>query len=193
MTDVKEFPPQVKNIMRERDIAATCIPVQFGGEIWEAAFFFHVAGPESKQDRRTLKKHGVTPAMLGTELLTHANAAVVLMRIEVQTVIDDPLVFEILLIPGEFSMHYECLKLLAKQRRIRYFFADTDFRVLQEQEQKINDVQHEKFESLAREAFAHDSVLRIAGKYNARAAITEVVSHYSLRSGGEDIQQGTRH
>ena len=190
---MKEFPPQVKNIMRDRDIAATCMPVQFNSETWEAAFFLHVAGPESKQDRRTLKQDGVTPAILMAELLTHANAAIVLMRLEVQTVIDDPLVFEILLTPGEFSMHYECLKFLAAQKRIRYFFADTDFRVLQEQEQEISDVQHEKFENLAREAFAHDSVLRMAGKYNAQAALTDVVAHYSLRSGGEDVQQKATH
>ncbi len=193
MVNVKEFPPQVKKIMREKEIAATCIPVQFDHEAWESAFFLYVAGPESKQDRKALKKNRITPAILVTELLAHANASVVLMRIEVQTVIDDPLVFEILLVPGEFNMHYECLKYLAKQRHIRYFFADSDYRVLQEQEQEIGDVQHEKFETLAREAFAHDSVLRMTGKYNAQSALSEVVSHYGLRSGGESDRQKSAH
>ena len=179
--------------MRDRAIAATCIPVQFDNDVWESAFFLHVAGPESKQDRRALKKDGVTPAALMTELLAHANAAIVLMRLEVQTVIDDPLVFEILLIPGEFSIHYECLKFLAAQQRIRYFFADSDFRVLQEQEHQISDIQHKKFENLAREAFAHDSVLRMAGQYNAQAALTDVVAHYSLRSVGENVQNKATH
>lgn len=168
--------------MREKDIAATCIPVQFAKNTWESAFFFHVAGPESKQDRRILKRDKITPTVLMTELMTHANASVVLIRSEIQTIINDPLVFEILLIPGEVSMHYECLKFLSQQDRIRYFFSDSDFRVLQEQEQEISSVQHEKFENLAREAFAHDSVIRMTGQYNAQIALSEVVAHYQLRT-----------
>lgn len=193
MIDVKEFPLQVKRIMRERDIAATCIPVQFDDENWESAFFLHVAGPESRLDRRVLKRGRVTPAVLATEFMAHANASVVLMRLEVQTIVNDPLVFEILLVPGEFSIHHECLKFLAKQKRIRYFFADSDYRVLQEQEHEIRDIQHEKFEILAREAFAHDSVLRMTGKYNAQVALSEVVAHYSVRSGVGEEQQKTTH
>lgn len=179
--------------MRDKDIAATCIPVQFDDDEWESAFFFHVAGPESKYDRRVLKKNRTTPTVLETELMAHAKASVVLMRLEVQTVVDDPLVFEILLLPGEFSIHYECLKSLAKQKRIRYFFADSDYRVLQEQEQKISDVQHEKFENLAREAFAHDSVLRMTSKYNAQAALSEVVAHYNLRVDAQNGRGKTTH
>lgn len=179
--------------MRDRDIAATCIPVQFDDGEWESAFFFHVAGPESKQDRRTLKRDKTTSAVLVTEMMPHASASVVLMRVEVQTIVDDPLVFEILLIPGESNMHYECLKFLAKQKRIRYFFADTDYRVLQEQEQEISGIQHEKFEALAREAFAHDSVLRMTGKYNAQAALSEVVAHYDLRSDNAEKKETTAH
>ena len=38
------------------------------------------------------------------------------------------------------------------------------------------------FEALAREAFAHDSVLRMAGKYDSRVAISEIVDHYQVRS-----------
>ena len=168
--------------MRERDIAATCIPVQFDDDQWESAFFFHVAGPESKHDRRILKRDKVTPAVLITELISHTSASVVIMRCEVQTIIDDPLVFEILMIPGEVGMHYECLKLLTQQLRIRYFFSDSDYRILQEQEQAISGAQHEKFEALAREAFAHDSLIRITGKYDAQAALAEVVSHYQVRT-----------
>ena len=191
--NVKEFPHQVQKVMREKDIAATCIPVQFDDGSWESAFFFHVAGPESKQDRRCLKKDKHTPALLTTELMTHSNASVVLIRFEVQTIVDDPLVFEILLVPGKFSLHYECLKFLAKQKRIRFFFADSDYRVLQEQEREIGAGQHEKFETLAREAFAHDSVLRMTGKYNAQAALTEVVTHYSPRIQDTGKQQKTTH
>ena len=131
--------------------------------------------------------------MLLTELMAHTNASVVLMRFEIQTIVDDPLVFEILLIPGEYSMHYECLKFLAEQRRIRYFFADSDYHVLQEQEQEVGDTQHEKFENLAREAFAHDSVLRMTGRYNAQAALSEVVTHYSPRTESVGNPRKTTH
>ena len=179
--------------MREKDIAATCIPVQFEDEAWEAAFFFHVAGPESKQDRRVLKRDKITPTVLMTELMTHEHASVVLMRFEIQTIITDPLVFEILLVPGEVSLHYECLKFLAQQNRIRYFFADSDFHVLQEQEQDISSVQHENFETLAREAFAHDSVIRMTGRYNAQAAMSEVVAHYQLRTEAKSSQGKSTH
>lgn len=193
MIEVKAFPHQVKRIMREKDIAATCIPVQFDGEAWESAFFFHIVGPESKQDRRILKRGKLTPTVLTTELMTHANASVVLMRFEIQTIINDPLVFEILFIPGEVSMHYECLKFLAQQNRIRYLFGDSDFRVLQEQETKVSSSQHDKFETLAREAFAHDSVIRMTGQYNAQAALSEVVAHYQLRAEIQDSRGKSTH
>lgn len=190
---VKLFPKPVQAVMREKDIAATCIPVQFDDEQWQAAFFFHVAGPESKQDRRILKKNKVTPAILMVELMSHAKASIIMMRVEIQTVIDDPLVFEILLVPGEVSTHHECLKLLARQTHIRYFFADSDYRVLQEQQQTISNVQHEQFETLAREAFARDSLMRIAGNYDAQAALSEVVAHYHIRTGADENGKGTPH
>ena len=167
--------------MREKDIAATCIPVQYDDRQWESAFFFHVSGPESKQDRRILKKQKITPAVLMAELMTHASAAVVMLRVEVGTIMDDPLVFEILLTPGHVTMHYECLKLLARQERIRYFFSDSDYRILQEQEQEISDAQHQNFETLARESFAHDTMIRMAGKYDALAALSEIVARYQVR------------
>lgn len=179
--------------MREKDVAATCIPVQYDDKVWESAFFFHVAGPESKQDRRILKRDKITPTILMTELMTHANASVVLMRFEIQTIVNDPLVFEILFTPGEVSLHYECLKLLARQNRIRYYFADCNFRVLQEQEQDISSAQHDNFEALAREAFAHDSIIRMTGRYNAQAALSEVVSHYQIRTDIQDNRDKSTH
>lgn len=171
--------------MRDKDIAATCVPVQFDDGQWETTFFFHVEGPESKQDRRILKKNRITPVLLSAELMTHQSAAVVMIRCEAMTIINDPLVFEILLVPGEVAMHYECLTMLARQERIRYFFSDSDFSVLQEQEQQISGEQHRNFETLAKEAFAHDSLIRMTGKYDAMKALTEVVSHYQVRTGSE--------
>lgn len=168
--------------MRASGTAATCVPVQIDQGQWESALFIHVAGPECKQDRYILKCAATpTPATLRTELLTHASAAIVLLRLEALTVPNNPLAFEILLTPGKVSGHYECLKLLSQQARLCWFFGDTDYRIIQAQNQEVDAEQHENFEALAREAFAHDSVLRLMGKYDASAALREIVSHYELR------------
>jgi hypothetical protein len=186
---MKYFPASIRDAMRKSGAAATCVPVQLEGPDWETALFIHVSGPECKQDRRILKSaREPTPATLSAELMTHANAAIIVLRLEVMTVIDDPLVFEILLTPGAVSSHYECVKLLAGQQRICWFFGDGDFRVLQAQEQTIDRDKHESFESLAREAFAHDSLVRIAGKFDAEAALAEVAAHYAPRSEENDVR-----
>ncbi len=177
-----QFPKTIQDAMRASGAAATCVPVQIDKGHWESALFIHVAGPECKQDRYILKRAALpTAATLHTELLTHASAAIVLFRLETLTVPDDPLVFEILLTPGKVPSHYECVKLLSQQARLCWFFGDTDYRIIQAQNQEIGAEQHENFEALAREAFAHDSVLRMTGKYDANAALAEVVSHYELR------------
>ena len=54
--------------MRNRDIAATCIPVRFDDGEWETVFFPHVAGPESRHDGRFLKRDAVTAAVSATAL-----------------------------------------------------------------------------------------------------------------------------
>lgn len=183
-----QFPQPIRDAMRASGAAATCVPVQIDQGQWESALFLHVAGPECKQDRYILKRAATpTPATLQTELLTHASAAIVLFRLEALTVPDDPLAFEILLTPGKVTSHYECLKLLSQQARWCWFFGDTDYRVIQAQNQEIGAEQHENFETLAREAFAHDSVLRMTGKYDADAAVTDIVSHYQLR---QDVTRG---
>jgi hypothetical protein len=177
-----QFPKPIQDAMRASGTAATCVPVQIDQGRWESALFIHVAGAECKQDRYILKRAATpTPATLHTELLTHASAAIVLLRLQALTVPDDPLVFEILLTPGEVTSHYECLKLLSQQERLCWFFGDTDYRIIQAQNQEIGAEQHKNFEALSREAFAHDSVLRMTGKYDANAALGEIVSHYELR------------
>ncbi len=181
---MKRFPEPIRRAMRASGAAATCVPVQIDHGRWESALFIHVAGPECKQDRYLLKRATTpTPASLQSEFLSHERAAVVLFRVQALTIPDDPLAFEILLTPGKVSSHYECLKLLAQQARLCWFFGDTDYRVIQALDQEIGAEQHNNFETLAREAFAHDSVLRMAGKYDADAAVAEIVSHYALRRG----------
>lgn len=186
------FPDAIQKSMRATGSAATCIPVRLGGSgDWESALFIHVAGPECKQDRRSLKK-AVTPIPLAIEprLMAHAAAAVVSMELSVATVPDDPLKYEVLLIPGREETHYQGIKLLARQQRICWFFADNDYRVIQAQEQEIEDAQHELFETIARDAFAHDSLLRISSQYDSNKALSEIVSHYSPR---KDAGGGVTH
>jgi len=169
--------------MKAMDSAATCVPVRLGeAEEWEAALFVHVAGPECKQDRRLLKRASEpTPVALKPRLMAHAAAAIVSVELSIATVPDDALKYEILLIPGREETHYQAIKLLARQERICWFFGDNDFRVIQAQEQEIEQSQHERFESIARDAFAHDSLLRISNQYDSDKALSEIVSHYTPR------------
>lgn len=165
--------------------AATCVPVKIGGTgEWEAALFVHVSGPECKQDRRSLRSaREPTPVGMKPSLLAHNAAAIVSIELSIATTPDDPLSYEILLVPGREDSHYQAIKLLAEQERICWFFGDNDYRVIQAQEQDIEGEQHELFESIARDAFAHDSLLRFSNQYDSDKALEEIVSHYSPRTG----------
>lgn len=170
--------------MRRSGAAATCLPVQIEADDWEAALFIHVAGPECKRDRQALRKSATpTPTRLEAELLTHGKASVAVLRLQILTAAEDPLSYEILLTPGAVQSHYESLKLLAGQARLCWFFGDSDYRLLRAQQQELSDAERGNFENMARQSFAHDSVVRMAGKYDAEAALAEIVSHYQLREG----------
>jgi len=179
-----DFPEPIKNAMRQSGAAATCVPVQIDSDEWECALFLHVAGPECKQDRRIIKTAGSpVPVRFEAELMTHAKAAVVLLRVQVFTVESDPLAFEILLVPGQVSTQYETLRHLSSQRRIVCFFGDGDYRVIRAQSLEIGEEQHAQMARIAKEAFAHDSVLRMTSQYNADAAVSEICDHYTPRTG----------
>lgn len=170
--------------MRATGSDATCVPVKLGGAgDWEAALFIHVSGPECKRDRQLLKHaRAPVPVVLEPRLMAHGAAAIVSIEAGIATVPDDPLTYEILLVPGREETHYQAIKLLAEQRRVCWFFGDNDYRVLQAQEQEIEDDQHRSFDSIARDAFAHDSLLRISNQYDSDKALAEIVSHYSPRT-----------
>jgi len=182
------FPDTIKRSMRASGAAATCVPIRLDESAgWEAALFVHVAGPECKQDRRVLKT-ARSPVAIDMEasLMAHGAAAIVSVELSIATVPDDPLSYEILLIPGREETHYQAIKLLAGQRRVCCFFGDNDYRIIQAQEQELEGEQQASFESIAREAFAHDSMLRITARYDSDKALSEIVSHYTPRtdSGG---------
>lgn len=186
------FPETIARSMKASGSEATCVPVKIGGTgEWEAALFVHVSGPECKHDRRLLKSaREPTPVELRPSLLAHQAAAIVPIELSIATTPDDPLSYEILLIPGCEDTHYQAIKLLARQERICWFFGDNDYRVIQAQEQEIDKDQHELFETIARDAFAHDSLLRISGQYDSDKALSEIVAHYTPRN---DAGSGVTH
>lgn len=182
--EMKRFPESVREAMRTGGAAATCVPVQLDGEQWETAFFFHVAGPECKDDRRLMRKAGA-PLQVGleTDLLETEHAAVVLLRPEVYTRANDPLTCEILLTPGEGGAHFEALKLLGAQRRMCWFFGDQAYWLVHSQQLPLDDEQRAEFSGLLRDALKHDTMVRLSGRYDSRAALGEIVRHYELRAG----------
>ncbi len=180
----QRFPEAVRQAMRTSGASATCIPVRLDGDTWEAALFIQAAGPECKRDRRVLGK-ATRPLRVGIEadLIENPNAAVIMLRLEVFTLPDDPLASEILLTPGAVTTHFETLKLLAAQPRLCWFFGDQDFNVIHSQQHELTDEQRAGFDDLLRDAIQHDSLIRLTARYDARAALAEVVEHYELREG----------
>ena len=144
--------------------------------------FFHLAGPESRRDRRILAK-AERPLAVSVEadLLTLPQASVIVLRFEVATLPDDPLTGEVLLTPGEVRTHFDTVQLLCRQHRLCWFFSDDDFRVLHSQQNPINDEQRASFDDLLADAVRHDALVRASARYDAQAALAEVVSHYDLR------------
>ncbi|MDX1529338.1 MAG: hypothetical protein R3337_11975 [Gammaproteobacteria bacterium] len=181
---MKRFPEFVRESMRAAGAAATCLPVQLDQERWETAFFFQLAGPECKEDRRLMRKRGgPLPVGLESDLIETEHAAVVMLRPEVYTRDDDPLTCEILLTPGEGGAHFDALKLLSMQQRICWFFADQEFWIIHSQQLPLDDAQRQGFDELLRDALKHDTMVRMTRRYDAEAGLGEIVRHYELRAG----------
>jgi hypothetical protein len=183
-SEMKRFPEFVRDSMRVAGAAATCLPVRLDQAQWETAFFFHLAGPECKEDRRLMRKHGgPLPAGLETDLIETPHAAVVMLRPEIHTRQGDPLSCEILLTPGEGGAHFDALKLLSTQQRICWFFGDQAYWTVHSQQLPLNDEQRRGFDELHRDALRHDAMVRMTGRYDAQAGLGEIVKHYELRAG----------
>jgi hypothetical protein len=181
---MKRFPEFVRDSMRTTGAAATCLPVRLDQEQWETAFFFHLAGPECKEDRRLMRKQGgPLPVGLETDLIETEHAAVVVLRPEIHTRAKDPLSCEILLTPGEGAAHFDVLKLLSKQQRICWFFGDQACWIVHSQQLPLNDDQRRGFDEMLRDALRHDTMVRMTGRYDAQAGLGEIVKHYELRAG----------
>ena len=183
---MKRFPEGVRQAMQASGAAATCVAVQLDGEDWEAALFFQLAGAECKADRRALAKtRGPLPVGMESDLIETDSGAVVLLRPSIYTLPDDPFTCEILLTPGDGGAHFEALKLLTRQPRLSWFLGDQTLWTLHSQQHPLEAAQHEGFDALLRDALRHDTMVRMSHRYDAQAALAEIVKHYELRAGTE--------
>lgn len=179
----RKFPAPVREAMTASGAAATCIPVELDGGAPEAAFFIDLAGPQSKADRRVIRKwRGPLSLGLESDVIETVHGAVVVLRPEVHTGPFDPLVCEILVTPGEGGTHFETLDLLSRQPRLTWFFGDRGFGIIRTQQHPLDGGQHEAFAALLKDALRHDAITRMTGRYDARAALGEVARHYTLRT-----------
>jgi hypothetical protein len=164
--------------------AATCAPVKLDTDAWEAALLIQVAGPECEQDRRVLSEAGrPLPVGIEADVIENPHAAVVVLRLEVFTRPEDPLASEILMTPGGVSTHFDSLSLLSRQPRLCWLFGDRDFRLIHSQQHPLSDEQRAGFDDLLRDAVRHDSLIRMTARYDARAALAQIVDRYELRAG----------
>jgi len=183
---MKRFPDAVRAAMQASGAAATCVAVQLDGEDWEAALFFQLAGAECKADRRALSKaRGPLPVGMETDLIETDSGAVVLLRPAIYTQPDDPFTCEILLTPGDGGAHFEALKLLTRQPRLTWFLGDQTLWTLHSQQHPLDAEQHAGFDAILRDALGHDTMVRMSHRYDAQAALGEIVKHYELRAGTE--------
>ncbi len=174
--------------MNRSGSAATCVPVALdsgqsaGKSSWESVIFFQLGGPESKEDRRLLRK-SAKPVSVGieTDLIAHDKAGVVVLRLEVYTREDDPLVGEVLFAPGEHQPHFETLDLLTRQPRLVWFFGDQSYAVLKKQQFAMSSQEHAAFSEVLGDTVRHDALLRMTTGYDANAAMQDIVSRYELR------------
>ena len=187
----RRFPAPVREAMTASGAAATCVPVGLDGGDSEAAFFISLAGPESKADRRVIRKwRGPLSLGLDSDVIETAHGAVVVLRPEVHTGPFDPFVCEILVTPGEGGTHFEAMELLSRQPRLTWFFGDRGFEIIRTQQHPLDDEQRAEFAALLKQALRHDAMTRMTGRYDGRAALAEVASHYTLRTEARRVPPG---
>jgi len=119
-----------------------------------------------------------------TDLVTTDHGAVVVLRPELHTRVDDPLVMEILLTPGDGGAHHEALRLLAEQPQLSWLFGDAAGWVIHAQSHPLGHEQHAGFSELLADALRHDTMVRMTTTYDPLAALGEVARHYELRAAG---------
>jgi hypothetical protein len=187
---LKKFPQSVVDVMSAGGATVTCLPVQLDDdttansltERWQSCIFFRLGGSESRNDIDILKSNaGPFTVGIETDIIEHEYASVVVLRLQVYTQPSDPLVGEVLLTPGGAETHYEILGLLGEQQSLTWFFSDQEYTQIYQQSQALTQEWRDEFLALRSESFKRDSIIRLAGKYNAQAAFADVVSQYAIR------------
>lgn len=177
------FPPAIVISMRQTGAMCTCVPVQYSDDSWESTVFFEVGGPECKADRRVLRRaQQPLPIGIEAEVIKHDHASVVMLRFEVMTDQQNPLAGEVLLAPGLGNVQFETLKLLGEQRNLRFYFADSAFNVIYSQQLPLNHQERDGYSRILEEVVSNDALIRLTGKYDAMAALSNVVSLYDVRT-----------
>lgn len=181
---MKQFPDAVRRAMRASGSVATCVAVRLDGGEWEAALFVQLTGDECKADR-ALIAGSAKPFAVGieTDVVQHQYAAVVVLRLEVYANRADPVIAEILLTPGGATEHFDVLTCLSRQTKLCWFFGDDDGNVVHAQQHPLSRGQCADFDALLREVVGHDALVRCTGRYDAQAALAEIVAHYEPRAG----------
>jgi len=180
--------------MEASGATTTCLAVQIDSGAWETAIFFQVGGPESKMDRRVLARTTKPiPASIEADLIEHEMATVVLLRLEVQTVVGDPLVGEILVAPGRTESQFEALKCLTRQQRLLWFFGDRAYWIIHSQQNRWGESERAGFKQLLADATHHDALIRVTGRYDANAALQSIVANYELREGAMRTEYQVSH
>ena len=179
---MNRFPPFIVESMRQSGAMTTCVPLEFDQGGWQSTVFFELGGKECKEDRRLLRKT-TSPLAIGIEadIIEHTNAAVVMLRFEVMTTRENPLVGEVLLAPGMGDVQFETLKYLSNQPSLKFYFGDSTYHTIHSQQIALNSSANQGYGELLDEAVSHDALIRLTGKYDAMLALREVVDHYETR------------
>ncbi len=180
------FPAAVRQAMSATGSSITCVPVQLDSGDWESAIFFALSGAESAADLARLATLRTVPFALNTDVVKHENGAVVVLRLEVLLDEEDPLVGEILLLPGGNTQHFETLDLLTRQPRLGCRIGDERYQTVLSQYVTLSDAEHREFKSLLDDAVQHDAVVRMTGRYDADSAFAAVTANYALRQSPDD-------
>ena len=168
--------------MRQSGAMTTCVPLQFDNGVWESAVFFELGGKQCKDDRRALRKtKNPLPISIEGDLIKHTNASVIMLRFEVMTSMENPLVGEVLLAPGMGDVQFETINHLTNQTHLKFYFGDSAYYVLYSQQIVLAEEIRQGYRELLEEAVSNDALIRLTGKYDAMAALHEVVDHYEVK------------
>jgi len=177
---MNRFPSEIIKSMRSNRAMTTCVPVEFDEAGWETAVFFELGGKQCEQDREILKTTKTTlPVALEADVIECPSAAVVMLRFEILTQESNPFAGEVLLTPGIGSVQFEALQRLAKQDILRFFFSDAGYNIIHSQQLSLNDQERQGYQGILDDAVKYDAMVRLTGRYDAKAALKEVTGHYA--------------